>query len=379
MNAAGSPQRHRPDAKLLRLDTDGCVTHARRWELASFFEPGDLIVANDAATLPASLPAIHERTGATLEIRLAGRDSLAAEDVLEFTAVLFGAGNFRTRTEHRPLPPPVHVGDRLEIASIYATIDAVLDHPRFVRLRFDASAADMWSLFARQGRPIQYAHVHERLALWDVWTSIAAAPVAYEPPSAGFVLDWATLDALRARRIAFATLTHAAGISSTGDPALDRRFPLPEPYDIPLRTSEAIASTRAADRRVIAIGTTVVRALEHAARADGAVVAGRGVADQRIDASTRLRAVDAILSGTHERDSSHYELLRAFVAADRLAQVSRELDAHRYLTHEFGDAVLIDADRERRPSHASLRAEGGAQASVPVGPRNRCTPERIAC
>jgi S-adenosylmethionine:tRNA ribosyltransferase-isomerase len=355
------------------------LLHARRWELPSCLERGDLVVANDAATLPASLQAIHEPTGATIEIRLAARDSLSPHDVRAFTAVLFGAGNFRTRTENRPLPPPVDAGDRLLIGATVATIEAVLGHPRFLRLQFEATAAEIWAMFARHGRPIQYAHVHDRLALWDVWTSIAAAPVAYEPPSASFILDWSMLDALRVRGIEFATLTHAAGISSTGDPQLDRRLPLPEPYEIPVATSEAIAAARALGRRVIAIGTTVVRALEHAAQADGSVRAGRAVADQRLGPATRLRVVDAILSGTHEPQTSHYELLGAFIGAARLEQVTRELETHEYLTHEFGDSVFIEADREHRPPQPAMRADLSTLGPRTTSPRNQRASECVAC
>ena len=107
------------------------------------------------------------------------------------------------------------------------------------------------------------------LALWDVWTPIASPPVAFEPPSAGFALDWRTIAALRARGIGFATITHAAGISSTGDDELDKRLPFDEPYEIPPSTARAIARTRGSGGRIVAIGTTVVRALEHAAMRDG--------------------------------------------------------------------------------------------------------------
>jgi S-adenosylmethionine:tRNA ribosyltransferase-isomerase len=179
--------------------------------------------------------------------------------------------------------------------------------------------------------------------------------------------------------VEFATVTHAAGISSTGDAELDRRLPLPEPYEIPVCTSKAIAGARASGRRVIAVGTSVVRAIEHAATAEGAVKSGRGIADQRIGPSTRLRVVDAILSGTHEPATSHYELLRAFIGADALAGVSRELEAHQYLTHEFGDSVFIDADRERRPSRSPLRADRGGRTPQSPIPRNRRARERVAC
>src|SRR5204863_9576651 len=118
---------------------------------------------------------------------------------------------------------------------------------------------------SRHGRPIQYAHVPTPLATWDTWTAIAGPPVAFEAPSAGFALDWRSLAAMRRRGVAFATLTHAAGISSTGDDELDRRLPFDEPYRIPVAAVAAIERARSRGGRVVAIGTTVVRALEHAA------------------------------------------------------------------------------------------------------------------
>src|SRR5207302_1883539 len=114
-------------------------------------------------------------------------------------------------------------------------------------------------------------------------------------------LDWQTVTSLRARGIGFATLTHAAGISSTGDEELDARLPFDEPYRIPDATACAVQRTQARGGRIIAVGTTVVRALEHTAREDGRVRAGDGLATQRLGPASRLRVVDAILSGTHER------------------------------------------------------------------------------
>jgi len=94
---------------------------------------------------------------------------------------------------------------------------------------------------------------------------------------------------------------------------------------------------------VIALGTTVTRALEHAA-SGGPLRAGAGVADQRLGPHTRLRVVDAIISGTHEPGTSHYELLRAFASDDVLRRAGAELERAGYLTHEFGDTVLIEAN-----------------------------------
>ena len=342
MKAANQVIQRPPQARLLHLDARGQLRHLPRRDFATLLRPGDLVVANDAATLPASLHGTHLPSGAEIEVRLAGRASLAPQDVLEFSAVVFGAGDWRTRTEDRPAPPPLRRGELLQLGPLTARIERLLDHPRLVRLRFEHAPADVWAGLAVAGRPIQYAHLPAPLRLWDVWTAVAGVPVAFEPPSAGFALDWALLAQLRRRGIAFATLTHAAGISSTGDAALDARLPFDEPYRIPESTAAAIRAARARGGRVVAIGTTVARALEHAARRDGTVPAGEGLATQRIGPATRLRVVDAILSGTHEPDSSHYQLLRAFAGEAALHRADAALESAGYSTHEFGDSVLVE-------------------------------------
>jgi S-adenosylmethionine:tRNA ribosyltransferase-isomerase len=342
MKAAHLPTPRAPDARLLVVDARGGVKHARRARLADFLNAGDLLVANDAATLPASLAGLHEPSGRAIEVRLAGRRSLAVDDVREFTAVVFGEGDWHTPTEQRALPPSLNPGDKLALGPLRAEVLGLQGHPRLVSLRFEGEVDAIWAGIAQHGRPIQYAHVPQPLALWDVWTRVAALPVAFEPPSAGFVLDWALLSALKARGVGFATLTHAAGISSTGDDALDARLPLDEPYDIPPATVAAIAQAKSRGHRVIALGTTVTRALEHAASL-GALRPGAGIANQRLGPRTRLQVVDAIVSGTHEPGTSHYELLRAFTGDEVLQRASAELERAGYLTHEFGDTVLIEA------------------------------------
>ena len=348
MIAATRPVQRPTHARLLVVDARGRIAHHPRSRFVDLLHSGDLVVANDAATLPASLHGVHQPSGLAIEVRLAGRASLAPDDVREFTAVVFGAGDFRTRTEDRLLPPPLAVGDRLVLGPLIATIERLLDHPRLVSLRFDGASGAIWSGLARHGRPIQYAHMTVPLALWDVWTPVAGVPAAFEPPSAGFVLDWGSIRAMRDRGIGFVTLTHAAGISSTGDAALDRRLPFDEPYRIPHATAAAIHRTNAAGGRIVAVGTTVVRALEDAAVHDGIVRAGNGVATRRIGPATRLRVVDAILSGTHEPGSSHYDLLRAFANDRALRRASSALETGGYLTHEFGDSIFIEKRAHRR-------------------------------
>jgi S-adenosylmethionine:tRNA ribosyltransferase-isomerase len=178
--------------------------------------------------------------------------------------------------------------------------------------------------------------------LWDVWTKIAANPIAFEPPSAGLALDWRTLKGWRARGVGFATLSHAAGLSSTGDAALDRRLPFEEFYRIPEACASAIAAAKSRAGRVIAIGTSVVRALESAASADRTVRAGQGRASGRIARGARLGVVDAILTGVHQPGESHYELLRAFADDTVLDRVRAAVEERDYRAHEFGDSLLIE-------------------------------------
>ena len=203
MIAADRPVRRPPRAKLLIIDQRGGIRHTLRTALVDFLWPGDVVVANDAATLPASLTGRLVPGGQPVEIRLAGRDSLDPEAVGRFSAVVFGAGDFHTLTENREPPPPLGPGDRIALGPLTATIERRLGHPRLVSLRFDGPAGAVWAGIARHGRPIQYAHLSEPLALWDVWTSFAGPPVAFEAPSAGFALDWGTLSALRERGVAF--------------------------------------------------------------------------------------------------------------------------------------------------------------------------------
>jgi S-adenosylmethionine:tRNA ribosyltransferase-isomerase len=342
MIAASQPIQRSHDAKLLVIRRGGALEHWPRSALVELLQPGDLLIANDAATLPASLAGFHVGTGRPIEVRLAARRSLEPDDVGRFLAVIFGAGDFRTRTEDRPPPPEIAAGDRIRLGPLRATVERLENHPRLAQIRFDGSAAEIWSGLAIHGRPIQYSHVRQPLALWDVWTPIAGPPVAFETPSAGFTLSWEMVAAMTAKGVEFASLTHAAGISSTGDPKLDARLPLDEPYRIPVYTANAIAAAKQRRARVIAVGTTVVRALEDAAQPDGYVKAGSGLATRKIGPATRLRIIDALLSGTHERGTSHYELLRAFVSSGTLDRMDQQLDRQGYTTHEFGDSILIE-------------------------------------
>src|SRR4051794_29068260 len=261
MLAATSAVQRPVDAKLLVVDSQRNLIHVPRTAFVEFLRPNDLVIANDAATLPSSLSGIHDPTGKAIEVRLAGRRSLDPSDVKTFSAIVFGEGDFHLRTEDRPLPPTLQPGDTLVLGPLHATVEAQLGHPRLVSLLFDGAPDQIWAGLASHGKPIQYSHLQTSLEMWDVWTRIAGPPVAFEPPSASFILDWHVLADIREHRAAFATITHAAGISSTGDEDLDRLLPFDEPFHIPVATANAVELTRRRGGRVIAVGTTVVRAL----------------------------------------------------------------------------------------------------------------------
>lgn len=335
-----APRREHDSAKLLTVSVDGRIQSLERSDIASLFTPGDLVVANDAATIPGSLHGTHEPTKSPIEIRLAA--FVDADDLTRFIAVAFGAGDHRTTTEDRSPPPTLRAGDRLVLGPLVAVVERLEQHPRLVEIQLLGGPTEVLAGLAHHGKPIQYAHVPNRLALWDVWTTVAATPFAFEPPSAGFALDWGLLATWHERGIRFATLTHAAGISSTGDSVLDERLPLDEPYVIPAKTAQAIASTKARGGSVIAIGTTVVRALESAASPDGTVSVGSGIATGRIGPRTPIRVVDTILSGVHEPGESHFELLRAFTSDGTLHHMHNAATKGHYRTHEFGDFTLIE-------------------------------------
>jgi S-adenosylmethionine:tRNA ribosyltransferase-isomerase len=319
--AAG--QAGRADARLLAVDPDtgdACVGVFRR--LADLLEPGDVLVVNDAGTVPASLQGTLR--GEPIELRLVSTHP--------WRGVVFGAGDWLQRTEDRPAPPPIDTGDELVLHGLVARVTHV-SRGRLVSLAFDREGDALWAALYAAGRPVQYSYLGADLALEQVQTRYAARPWAVEMPSAGRPLSVGTLVSLKHRGVSVLALTHAAGISATGDDELDRALPFPERYEIPAATWSAVREAR----RVVAVGTSVARALEAAGRT-GAL---SGVTDLVLDAGVALRVVGGLLSGVHAPGESHWRVLRAF-APDEVLDRAVDVAARAGLvTHEFGDATLI--------------------------------------
>ncbi|MEQ9072450.1 MAG: S-adenosylmethionine:tRNA ribosyltransferase-isomerase [Sandaracinaceae bacterium] len=337
MIAAAEPRADLRAQRLMHLDVSrGALTDGRIANLPELVREGDVWVLNDAATLPASLAG--RAAGRDVELRLLG-------ERLDGTwrAVLFGEGSWRDDTDGRPAPPRLSVGDRIVLGgSLGASITEVdASAPRLISVRFEPGGDAFWRALYTLGRPVQYSYLARELSLSEVQTAYAGRPWAVELPSAGRPLAPSSLLALRRRGAEVVTLTHAAGLSATGDAALDARLPLPERYDIPAQTAEAVSRARRDGRRVVAVGTSVTRALEGAFLSHGRVPAGPGETDLVLGPHTPLNVVDALLTGAHDPQSSHYQLLRAFAPdalLERAVRRSRELG---YLGHELGDSWLI--------------------------------------
>jgi S-adenosylmethionine:tRNA ribosyltransferase-isomerase len=324
--------------RLLHLDPRrGTLDDTRIDALPELLRPEDLLVVNDAATLPASLHGSVR--GEAIELRLAGEEPDGT-----WRAVAFGAGDWRTPTESRPPPPVLAPGDALDLGrGLHARVVSRSEiSARLIEIRFDTPPDRFWSSLYRHGRPVQYAYEPLPLALSRVQTPYAARPWASEMPSAGRPLRLDLLARLRARGVHLASLTHAAGLSSTGDAALDAALPLPERYEIPPPTVAAVADARGRGGRVVAVGTTVVRALEGAARsAGGELLPGAGITDLRIGRGFEPRVVNGLLSGIHGRDSSHFELLSAFLPGPFALLYTLHVITGQYRGHEFGDSTLV--------------------------------------
>ncbi len=318
----------RDQVRLLVLPRyDGAFIHTRFDALGEYLRPGDLLVVNTSRTLPAMLQA-RDENGDPVEVRLAHR---RADDLWD---VLLLEGRNQVGRPGMQL----NFGEGLS-AQVLAPRP---DLPFLWQTQFDRCCIPLIDLIYRLGEPVRYSYVGAAVPLDLYQTVYANEPGSVEMPSAGRPFSWELLLKLQRQGIGLASITLHTGLSSTRDDALDATHPIyPEEYQVPEATAEAVNAAHAQGGRVIAVGTTVVRALETAARPDGTLQPGRGWTNLHITAETKLRASDALLTGMHEPHASHLDLLSAFVEPKRLLAAYLEAIERRYLWHEFGDMNLI--------------------------------------
>jgi S-adenosylmethionine:tRNA ribosyltransferase-isomerase len=302
---------------LVSYREDERVIHARFTDLPDFLRQGDLLVANDSATLPAALTAWRDGDAIALHLstRLPGglwvveprRTEVAPGQMLALT----GGG---TAT----MLAPYADSQRLWIARLDLPTP-ILDY------------LHQW------GRPITYPYLRGSWAIEMYQTVYASEPGSAEMPSAGRAFTPNVLEALAHRGIGLVTLTLHTGVSSLETD----ESPYEEEYFVPTRTADAVQATRENGSRVIAVGTTVVRALETAADEDARVIASRGWTDLVITPKRGVRVVDGLLTGFHEPRASHLAMLEAIAGRSHLEKAYRAALESGYLWHEFGDLHLI--------------------------------------
>ena len=301
--------------------------HHEARELPVWLEPGDLLVVNTSATLPSALEV--ERHGATWGLHVSAELDDGAW-VVELRRP-DGAG------PGTPLPDEVirlAGGVRLRVAE---------PHPTGQQRLWRATplpVVDRVAYLRRHGTPIRYPYVHGRWPLEDLQNVYAAVPGSAEMPSAGRPLSREVLVDLMSAGVVVAPLVLHTGVASQES----HEPPQPEWASVPASTARLVGLTRAHGGRVVAVGTTVVRALETAATADGLVRAYDGWTSLVLGPRHPARVVSGLLTGLHAPEASHLDLLEAVAGRELVGRAYDDITAPgspRYLWHEFGDSMLL--------------------------------------
>ena len=325
----------RDGVRLLAATPDGLV-HTTFRDLPRFLAPGDLLVVNNSATLAAALPG-RRAGGAAVTVHLSNQ---------------LANGTWLVELRQGPAAARLSDGVPGEIITLPADGSVTLLHPYPDAPGPAREATRIWAAvlttggglheyLARHGQPIRYSYVPDTWPLTAYQTVFARSPGSAEMPSAARPFTAELVTRLIAGGVAMAPVTLHTGVASleAGE------TPLPEWFDVPQPTADLVNLTRAAGRRVIAVGTTCTRALESAVAPDAAaghtVTARRGWTGLVLGPEYPARVVNGLITGWHEPGASHLALLEA-VAGPALVEASyREAEAAGYLWHEFGDSCLL--------------------------------------
>jgi S-adenosylmethionine:tRNA ribosyltransferase-isomerase len=332
LNATCPPERRgvrRDHVRLMVLDKlQGHTKHNRFHHLGDYLSPGDLIVLNSSRTLPAELRATVSPGKGKAPIR---------KVTLRLAHQVAGDS-----WEVFPLKGELEEGDHLSFSeNLEARVTSNASRP-FVTLRFTKQNADLFGEIYKIGEPIRYEYISDPWELDYYQTVYATEPGSVEMPSAGRAFSWELLFELKRRGIKIAFLQLHAGLSDLADNKwqLTPRD-VKESFQIPLETIESIKETKAKGGRVIAVGTTVVRAIETAFDSSIKLISGSGWTNLYINRETVLKVIDGLITGFHEPEASHLDLLTAFIDQKLLFQAYQEAIDLGYLWHEFGDINLI--------------------------------------
>ncbi|WP_196807387.1 S-adenosylmethionine:tRNA ribosyltransferase-isomerase [Candidatus Solirubrobacter pratensis] len=320
---AGEPPAVRDEVRLMVARGEAPLVHGRFLDLPEHLLPGDLLVVNASATIPAALSA-RRSDGTAAELHLSTPEPPPAGRPDRWIVELRRGGERFPGTAGEALALPA--AGSAELLAPYLASRRLW----VARLRLPEPLERYLDAY---GAPIRYAHEPHARPLVDHQTIFATEPGSAEMPSAARPFTRRAIAALRARGVGIARLVLHSGVSS-----LERgERPYPERYRVPAATAARVNAAR----RVIAVGTTVVRALETVAGEDGTVHAGEGWTSLTVTPERGVRAVDGLLTGWHEPDASHLLMLEAIAGRGLLERSYAAAVARGYRWHEFGDSHLI--------------------------------------
>jgi S-adenosylmethionine:tRNA ribosyltransferase-isomerase len=328
---AGSP----PEARGLTRDAvrmmvayrrDNTLVHANFSDLPGFLEDGDLVVVNTSGTLAAELAAT-DHDGQTLAVHLS-------------TQLPADLWTVELRREGQP-DFLGHSGDELSLAGggHLSLLTPYAAHADGVRLWVASLALPepLLAYLSTHGAPIRYGYVQGEWPISMYQNVYATEPGSAEMPSAGRPFTPDVVARLVARGVGVAPVLLHTGVASLEA----SEAPYPEYYRVTPATARRVNDTRRGGGRVIAVGTTVVRALETVVDERGEISPGRGWTETVVTPDHPVRAVDGLLTGWHEPEASHLAMLEAIAGRELLEVSYASAVAEEYLWHEFGDVHLV--------------------------------------
>jgi S-adenosylmethionine:tRNA ribosyltransferase-isomerase len=316
----------RDGVRLLVADPGG-LHHVTFRDIPRFLHPGDLVVVNTSATLPAAIDG-RRRGGRPVVIHFSSRLDDGTWAVELRTPDVSGPLRDGVSGERIRLDG----GGELEVVSAYNGPEG---RSRLLRVAADGLRVEPY--LERFGRPITYPYLRGRFPLGMYQTIFALDPGSAEMPSAGRPFTPELVTQMVSKGINFAPITLHAGVSS-----LERgEAPPPERFRVSPETARLVNATRASGGAVIAVGTTATRALESVADDNGAVSPGEGWTELVLSSDRPARAVDGLVTGWHAPDASHQSLLEAVVGAALVDRAYAAALGSGYLWHEFGDSCLL--------------------------------------
>jgi S-adenosylmethionine:tRNA ribosyltransferase-isomerase len=299
--------------------------HHRFTELPDLLRPGDVLVVNTSGTLAAAVP--------VADSNLTVHFSTERPDHTWLVELRAGAGKATTP----------HVGGVAGQRYPLLGGGQVILRERYSRQRLWVAEVDTGAIgsvadyLGRHGSPIRYGYVPRSWPISYYQTVFATRPGSAEMPSASRPFTDRMISRLVSAGIGFAPILLHTGVAS---PEAHER-PYPERFAVSATSARIVNQARAAGGRIIAIGTTAVRALESATGEDGVVRAAAGWTELIITPERGVRVVDGLLTGFHEPAASHLDMLAAITDQPVLDRAYRAAIDHRYLWHEFGDVNLL--------------------------------------